>query len=302
MTITIRSTVSNPQIGRLNRSTRTNAALAAAIAAVAPEYLSISEQLERLTRTAAKVLPLLTDDDLAADLTARLAVGDDVPADLLTTVAGMPDAGTAWTRASTILNGIAQRLGEERDNLLHDRREAIQANLARQLADLFDTLPPEARNAPRSSQAAIAADAVEGFKAAQTAAATYATIRDAQMQLARATWSIEFTGPATWWPILGFIAAPDDAWHDLLSWRATGRARNEYGNTLPVTPPWPDLHTAEAFNWLLDHPKARPWIPTANEYDEAVSRLNTATDQPPKRERGDDPDPMRPPNYAASRL
>jgi hypothetical protein len=278
MTITIRPNVlTDDKLGRMVRGMRTNAALAAAVNAVAPEYVPLGEQLALLQRTAPKVLPLRTDDDLAAELMERLAAGDGVPTDLLTTVATVADGAAAWERASRLLNGIAERLVEERTGLLEGSAGALLAHLRGQLTHLIDALPDDVRDAPRTADAAIATGRADDYQALQIAAQSYATIRDAQGHVARATWSIEFSAAGTWWPILGYLENPEIVWPSVLEQHATGAVRNEHGSRVPATPPWPDLSSPEALEWLLDHPKARPWVPTADQYADATLRLDMAT-------------------------
>lgn len=275
MTITITQPTSMLRTPALHRAIRSNPALTAAFTAEAPQYLTLSEQLDTLIRTARKVQPVRSDDDLAEELTTRLAEGKGVPPDLLKTVANVVDGATAWTRASTLLNAIADRLSQQRDEVIYSRSTPILKHLSEQLAELLEK-SQNLRDAPANADEAIATGNVETFRSAQAAQATYATIRQAQQQLARATWEIEFAGDGSWWPVLGYIVEPDRIWSDILEWHSLGYTRDEHGNMRKLTPPWPDLASATALPWLLAHPSVQPWIPTRDQYAAVADRFDLA--------------------------
>lgn len=275
--LTITPSDPRPAFANLYRSLGAAGPLTDALNAEAPHVLEIHQRIRTLTNSARALKPPRTDDYLAHQIATELEAGRGVPEDLLTTVAGTSDSQTALTRTVTLLQGVGQNLASERDEALRSASDALLGHLNQQLADLLTDLPESARTAPPSAEAALDADRGADYKAHQAAAQQYAAIRSAQGRLAGALWGRETVSAANpWWSHVGYIGDPVAAWPDYLEWKRKGHVTDEHGARRFDTP-WPDLSDAEAFDWLLRHPEAKPWIPTRQQYDALVHELGMAT-------------------------
>lgn len=128
---------------------------------------------------------------------------------------------------------------------------------------------------PASADEAIAADAVDAWRALSGIATAYGAIREAQAEVwaAYSTRGVRLEGRVLTRPSVTALAAV--AWlrnpQDVVDLDDRPQVGEVGFSTHHV---WPqDFNTADSVWWFRDHPEAQPWCPSPDQYEQARQQL-----------------------------
>lgn len=259
--------------GNISAVRSTNAKLAMAMSAV-PGLDQAIQALDGLDQGVKTILPTLTFDDLEGDIRNSLAAGNGIPANTLERYAEAVAADQSWQVANGRLNDLYASLAYERDTLVQGSLSIICTALNDDLQVVFGKLA-KLTPYPASADDAIAVGKVAQYQKATALRAEYFQIRAAQrLLLAHGLGPLDdvlFQHLTSGWPLIAHASGLGAIWPDLPEWHRYGRKLGKNGQTIKLTPPWPDPNTEAFLDWLLAHPDAGVWVPT---FDQATDLLN----------------------------
>lgn len=239
-----------------------------------PQYLPLTQALDRCAQAIAErrgTLNVPATASLVDDVLHRLAAGDPVP-NTLDDAAYDASKAAAQTQAGLdVLLAVEGRLASERDEVVLNGAD----DLARDLDARVKAVVSEAR--ALDLQGAVDADEAlergvgEAWTALTKLCSRYFQLREAQRQamayLSRDEQHVDGFG------FLENYAELYPRWYD------AGRPQPQRslidGARVVAAPsseaaPWPDS-PAGRFLWLVTHPEAEPWVPTARQLEQAVT-------------------------------
>lgn len=243
--------------------------------ATIPAWVKAKASLDAL-ETLAVTLPPFTDplEAVAALITDTINGAKSAPADLLTVATEAANRASTGNQIRGAAGTIKATLISDLDNAMTSGAGALADHLNTQLADLISEATDVLNTLGdvRNLDAAIDAGKVTEFRRIGDLQETYEQIRAAQASVFTLT---EGTGRQMRQLVSAFIADPVAVDDEYLA-RITGtelRAVHPNGSwqmRAPQPAPWPDLHTGPALLWLVAHPDAKAWVPTAPQIDAAI--------------------------------
>lgn len=242
-----------------------NPVLTEALAAVAPEYVALKRQAERLREDMAAIPDPITTRDVDYAIRNALAEGG-LPADAVDQYGAVYGAHERHNRARTHLTALHATLLTEQRQVLIASASAVAAELDRRLQVILKALPATDVAGAEDAEAAIESGKTKVWAKRQDLLTEYRAVVAAAGLLYRQVMSEdEFQGIKNALELPTIIGDVIAVWPNYVKFRIAIRRSRSGTDISDNRAPWPSPDSDAFPMWLATHPQACPRIGSPDE-------------------------------------